>query len=415
MTLSRSDGQSARPLAPSPIQRPAELESHLAEPRPAPRFYKPELDVLRFFAFLFVFLHHTVPNEAADYATKLRPDIAEWVASVGRAGALGVDLFFALSSYLITELLLREAELSGTLDVKAFYIRRILRIWPLYFFFLTLSAAVVPRIIPGDQLPVAYLLMFVFLLGNWMCAFQGYPSSTAAPLWSVSMEEQFYLGWPLLLRVTGARKLAKLCVALLIVASAYRLALVALRVAHPATWCMTFSRLDPIAAGALVAVWLRRRPCHIGLAHRAPLVIAGFLCWLLVARYLPIDNPPTVARALVGYPAITLGAVLMLLAFTAGWKSRLPRALRLPPLIYLGRISYGLYVYHLLAIHLTPSLFKRSIQHHLLPLQFVADHLWSLRFVAGLALTIVLASLSFHFLEQPFLRLKARFTHVLSR
>ncbi len=76
MTLSRSDGQSARPLAPSPIQRPAELESHLAEPRPAPRFYKPELDVLRFFAFLFVFLHHTVPNEAADYATKLRPDIA---------------------------------------------------------------------------------------------------------------------------------------------------------------------------------------------------------------------------------------------------------------------------------------------------------------------------------------------------
>src|SRR5713101_3570461 len=384
MTLSRSDGQSARPLAPSPIQRPAELESHLAEPRPAPRFYKPELDVLRFFAFLFVFLHHTVPNEAADYATKLRPDIAEWVASVGRAGALGVDLFFALSSYLITELLLREAELSGTLDVKAFYIRRILRIWPLYFFFPTLSAAVVPRIIPGDQLPVAYLLMFVFLLGNWMCAFQGYPSSTAAPLWSVSMEEQFYLGWPLLLRVTGARKLAKLCVALLIVASAYRLALVALRVAHPATWCMTFSRLDPIAAGALVAVWLRRRPCHIGLAHRAPLVIAGFLCWLLVA-------------------------------FTAGWKSRLPRALRLPPLIYLGRISYGLYVYHLLAIHLTPSLFKRSIQHHLLPLQFVADHLWSLRFVAGLALTIVLASLSFHFLEQPFLRLKARFTHVLSR
>src|SRR5258708_13441615 len=131
MTLSRSDGQSARPLAPSPIQRPAELESHLAEPRPAPRFYKPELDVLRFFAFLFVFLHHTVPNEAADYATQLRPDIAEWVASVGRAGALGVDLFFPLHSYLITDLLLRKPDLSATPSLRPFYTLRTLPLSPL--------------------------------------------------------------------------------------------------------------------------------------------------------------------------------------------------------------------------------------------------------------------------------------------
>src|SRR5215471_1369228 len=211
MRLSRFDVPPTRSPAPSPIPRLAEIDSRSAEPRPAPRFYKPELDVLRFFAFLFVFFHHTTPNEAPDYAAYLRPDLADWPASVARAGALGVDLFFALSSYLITELLLRESELSGTLDVKSFYTRRILRIWPLYFFFLAVSAFVTPRIIAGDQLSVPYLLLFVFLLGNWACALRGFPSSTAAPLWSVSMEEQFYLAWPLILRFGGVRRLARIC------------------------------------------------------------------------------------------------------------------------------------------------------------------------------------------------------------
>jgi peptidoglycan/LPS O-acetylase OafA/YrhL len=373
--------------------------------RSAPRFYKPELDVLRFFAFLLVFIHHVIPNRASDYVAKLGPTLAEWAASAGRAGAIGVDLFFALSSYLITELLLREAEFSGTVDVKAFYIRRILRIWPLYFFFLALSATLVPRLLPGDRLSGEYLVMFLLLLGNWMCAFRGYPSSSAAPLWSVSMEEQFYLAWPLILGFTGARKLARLCVAMLIVAMVYRLGLVRLGLDHPATWCMTFSRLDPIAAGALLAILLRRRQIKVGFAARAGLIIAGFVCWLLVARYLRIDAPPSLAMALIGYPAIAVGAILILFAFTNPSSSRGTSMLRLPALIYLGRISYGLYVYHLLSLALVSRFAGQFIQRHFLLIQFFG----------GLALTIGLSALSFQLLEQPFLRLKARFTHVPSR
>src|SRR5438552_17688903 len=100
-----------------------------------PGFYRPELDVLRFGAFLLVFIHHGFPLTAAEYAGWGVPGVvAALLASGARAGALGVDLFFALSAYLITELLLREQRSHGTFSIRAFYVRRILRIWPLYFF-----------------------------------------------------------------------------------------------------------------------------------------------------------------------------------------------------------------------------------------------------------------------------------------
>ena len=100
-------------------------------------FYRPELDILRFGAFLLVFLHHALPHATIDYFTSdygIFKQAASLLAGIARAGALGVDLFFALSAYLITELLLRERRSHGAIDIRAFYIRRILRIWPLYYF-----------------------------------------------------------------------------------------------------------------------------------------------------------------------------------------------------------------------------------------------------------------------------------------
>ncbi len=107
-----------------------------------------------------------------------------------------VDLFFALSSYLITELLIREHRPTGTLNIRAFYARRVLRIWPLYFFALFLAAPSLPR---------EYLAGFALLSGNWMCALAGFPASPFALLWSVSIEEQFYLAWPWVVRARTQR------------------------------------------------------------------------------------------------------------------------------------------------------------------------------------------------------------------
>lgn len=162
--------------------------------------YRPELDVLRFSAFFGVYLFHSIPKDPTFYAghhalSRIGP-IAVLVAG---SGGFGVDLFFVLSAYLITTLLLREKETLGELDVRSFWIRRILRIWPLYFFFIGL-ACILPYIDRTQHVGWAYALSYIFLAGNWICALKGTPNSVITPLWSVSIEEQFYLIWPLAVR-----------------------------------------------------------------------------------------------------------------------------------------------------------------------------------------------------------------------
>src|SRR5690349_18798650 len=104
------------------------------------RFYSPELDTLRFFAFLGVFIFHSAPRTPGFYAAAGCPAwLSHVLISIFGAGAYGVDLFFALSAYLITSLLLREREATGKLDVRGFYLRRILRIWPLYLSFVVFA------------------------------------------------------------------------------------------------------------------------------------------------------------------------------------------------------------------------------------------------------------------------------------
>lgn len=115
-------------------------------------FYRPELDSLRFFAFLAVFVFHLIPSK---YEIFFARDGPQWLTHAGitvvGAGKFGVDLLFTLSAFLITELLLRERETFEHLNVRAFYMRRILRIWPLHFFFL-LMATVIEYGRNGDNL-----------------------------------------------------------------------------------------------------------------------------------------------------------------------------------------------------------------------------------------------------------------------
>ena len=120
------------------------------------RFYQPELDGLRFYAFLGVFAFHTLPSQPAFYRQLHFPAPALWGAAAS-SGAAGVDLFFALSAFLITSLLMRERQQTGGISLRLFYIRRILRIWPLYFAVvglgIVLSHTMTARAFPGTTLP----------------------------------------------------------------------------------------------------------------------------------------------------------------------------------------------------------------------------------------------------------------------
>jgi peptidoglycan/LPS O-acetylase OafA/YrhL len=167
-----------------------EMPSAPAPPARTERFYRPELDALRFFAFLGVFVFHAAPRTMDFYNAAGYP---HWLSNVlipaFGAGAYGVDLFFALSAYLITSLLLRERAATGAVDLRGFYLRRILRIWPLYLCFVAF-AAVAAKVLPWQNLPMRYVVGYSLLAGNWVYAFYGLPASFATPLWTLSIEEQ---------------------------------------------------------------------------------------------------------------------------------------------------------------------------------------------------------------------------------
>lgn len=349
-----------------------------------------------------VFLHHAFPHDPAFWTRLGVPlPLAHVLAGIGATGAFGVSLFFVLSSYLITELLLREKDLIGTLDVRSFYIRRILRIWPLYFAFLGLAVAL-QWIVPGQHVTWRAGLWFSLLAGNWFIVFHGFPLSVIFPLWSVSIEEQFYITWPAVVRRVSETGMLIFAIGLLAVATASRVYLGLHHAFESDVWCNTFVQLDPIAAGILIALLLKGEIPRLSRLARAAMILAGITFLALGSLYFGIKNDPlTTARIVFGYPSVALGGALLLLAVLrvrSGGRNRV--------LVYLGRISYGLYVFHVLGLMIS-DLTVHDQAANLLR--------YSLRVGVALAATILMAAVSYRWLETPFLSLKQRFTHVLSR
>lgn len=349
-----------------------------------------------------MFLHHALPHEVAFY-TKFGvwDPVARLLSGIGAMGAFGVDVFFVLSAYLITEILLREKSLIGELDVKAFYLRRALRIWPLYFSFLGF-AAVLAVFMPGQHIGWKAGAAFSLLAGNWWVVAQGFPSSIIFPLWSVSIEEQFYLVWPMVVRRLRTSAILAAAIAMIAVATLVRIYLGMHLAGETQIWCNTLARLDPIAVGILLAILLRgRAPVMSGLA-RAALASAGILALAVAANYFRVKyDPVTIPRIALGYPVAALGAAAVLLAMLSA-KAPLHKS----ALVYLGRISYGLYVYHILGLMCSDYMIAHA-----------ESSFWRFmgRDAIAFTLTVTFAAVSYRWLEEPFLRLKQRFTHVLSR
>jgi len=375
----------------SPLARLALLSGPMPPITPV-RYYRPELDLLRLFAFSLVFLSHVAPGDEAFYAQlRIPPALADVLISVAAGGAFGVDLFFALSSFLITTLLLREGRVRGSIDVSKFYLRRILRIWPLYFVFLFIFTPVLHFVLPNDSMPIKYIAAFALLSGNWACVAWGFPHSVASPLWSVSIEEQFYLAWPLVIR-RWLHHLVPVALVLLAVSFIARFYLVYQGAVHPQIWCNTLARLDPIACGALIAVYVQRKEQQTLAAlptwSRVLLLVIGITILTASARYGDFVGP----RALIVYPAVTAACIALLIAalnLKIATDTKTTRAL-----IYLGRISYGLYIFHSMFV----MLFGVVSAHD------PGDR--SVRIVSALLATIAIASISYHLLESPFLRIK---------
>lgn len=351
--------------------------------------YIPQFDGLRGLAILLVLIGHSGFLEAMPHAGML-----EYTR-------FGVDLFFVLSGFLITRILLDSKE--SPHYFRNFYARRVLRIWPLYYLVLFLAFVVAPLLRPAMR-PTASRdwTAFVFYVQNIVFAHRDtYPFGLGAT-WSLAVEEQFYLTWPLLVFLLKKRTLAIVSVSLPLLSLSVRLAFHFHGAPLGFVHFFTFSRLDAIAWGSLAAMWLRAPSCTLaGWRTRAYQFLGIGVAGTLLARVLMHRN-----SSVVGYTFLAI-AFTGLLAISLASDARstpLGRALSARWLRYIGKISYGIYLLHypifILWARLIDSFgFRQSHQ--------VAGNL--LAFAGQILLATAAASISWRFFEEPILRLKELF------
>jgi peptidoglycan/LPS O-acetylase OafA/YrhL len=358
----------------------------------AKRYYRPELDALRFFAFLSVFCDHLTFVHA------------RWLQPFIEAGAFGMCMFFMLSAYLIITILLREKESTGKVDLRKFAVRRVLRIWPLYFLVL-FSGYALGRFYHGSATVSGNaVLAFSFLVGNLYILHTGWLGPVGS-LWSLSVEEQFYLAVPAVTRIGGRRGV--LTIGIVAISFAY---IVLLRLGfHGAPsrviWVNSFVQFQFFAAGGLMALWLDRRTVRLSLIQRAALAVAGLASWFEAGKLFPLQ---TLAAAkplplVSAFFLVLLGTFLIFIS-VLDIQVHIPRQL-----IYLGKISYGLYLFFLFFLWLVFDTSDR------LPRMIYFQHHKLIGIPLALGLTIATAALSYHFFERPILKFKERYETIHTR
>jgi peptidoglycan/LPS O-acetylase OafA/YrhL len=378
---------------------PADATRHSGAAEAAPRFYLPQLDGLRFFAFFAVFIHHSplVPPEGA---------LGTLVIAVRVFGWAGVDLFLCLSGFLITRLLMLEWDHAARIRVGLFYARRSLRIWPLYFLVIGLVFLLLPALDIeqaalrlDDPAMRIHFWAFVTFLGNWSIAFLNYPPSTLlSPLWTISLEEQFYLAWPWIVLLTVRRRwsLVRLCVGMIAFGIACRVLHIVCGPKHPFIWASTFCHMDSLALGSALGAarvdrWFERSDPRRSLLW----ALAGVALATLVVTGGVIETQDWSASWQYTLTAAASGCFLLSVLAGGPIASVLgSRALR-----YGGKISYGLYVYHYAVIAATKQLHGSALT----------------TFSVSLVATLVVASASYELFEKPILKAKERFAIVRSR
>ena len=318
-----------------------------------------QLDGIRGVALLSVFLHHT-------YHVPLL-----WG---------GVDLFFILSGFLITGILLKQKEGSLKHYFGHFYGRRARRILPPYLLLLLLTV-----LLHGVGW-LRYWYFYPFAMNFLIPLHVPHPGALDI-LWSLAVEEQFYFVWPWAVYYLSERALARLAATLLVLAPLLRLLCTPLFAEHWSIYLLTPFRMDLLAAGALLAIgWHRRREAVLRLARFGPaLAAAGVLALALLSRQPLFHTTANTWQSNLFLYELTLVVSLGLVLWALGGRRIAP--LRFAPLRYVGRISYSMYLIHLTLIlgfdHLIPRVLPRTL--------------------LCLVLTLGYAALSWQLLERPLL------------
>jgi peptidoglycan/LPS O-acetylase OafA/YrhL len=363
----------------------------------------PALDSVRGIAILAVF---TYSYGGGAVATVSHGPL-RFLAELAAFGWSGVDLFFALSGFLITGILYDTQNEVGY--YRKFYIRRVLRIFPIYYLLFAVYFALTPLLhchwSLGHFSFLVYLGFPAALL--WPSLIDVSPYVVLPHLWSVSVEEQFYMLWPFgVSRLRKPQRILVFCACAMFAALLLRILFVTLGPSGE-SWSYTFlfCRMDGIALGSALAILFRTGHAQ-QISQIAPWVFVGGICALLalaIVRHTTSETDPffrTIGFSLI---VITSGALLSLALNSRGWIAAICST---PVLRLFGKYSYAIYLFHRpLTVLLSPhrEAFVRV---------FHSYALGSLIFlIAALAVNLLLAAISYRFFEGPILRLKSRFSY----
>ncbi|UVF18355.1 acyltransferase [Microvirga terrae] len=356
----------------------------LQDQKSKPSLYRPSLDGLRFFAFLLVFVHHLVP-----------PDFAP-LKLVSRFGWVGVDLFFTLSAFLLMLGLIERHNAYGFVSFKEFFLGRLLRIYPLMA-----SATLIFVFFHGSSLniriAIEQMVAQLAFVSNFYYFIDKGSYYNIAHLWSLSFEFQFYLVLPMIFLVysrRGSTSFFMLLAAILGLGLIARGIAISAGVRHPVIYYTPLLRPESILIGlALAAASLNVRPILVS-------GVGLIACTLFLSG--PNVNAPGSWNVIL-YPltAVMSGATVWLSLHAAPLRA----ILSVRPLVRLGKISFGLYVFHLPIIYLLVGISGETPSGP----RYVAN------FVIALFATIALAEISYRYFETPFLRMKDRKSKLITR
>lgn len=355
-----------------------------------------QLDALRAFAVLAVLFSHFT----------LYTRMVRGVIQVVDLAGFGVRLFFVLSGFLITGILLRSkshCEKSGSsiwYELRQFYVRRFLRIFPLFYFVLVLATVLgIPPVRETWLWHFSYLTNFYLFSHGW--------DGSINHFWSLAVEEQFYLVWPWVILLVNRRSLPATIVVMMVIGPLFRL-LCALYTGNDRTPILPFSCFDTLGAGAYLALCKDER--GIRPSRRYPFGNSGLCAGItLMAVFLLLcfSDRGSLAKYVIFDIAAALVAGWVVWSASFGFNGPVRKLLEARPLTYIGTISYAVYVYHNFvpyALHETINLPSTSA--------FLGRPLgWMCDFLLMCGATISLAAFSWRFFERPVNNLKRYFNY----
>ncbi len=348
------------------------------------KYYK-ELDGLRFIAIAIVLIGHAG-------------------VAFPKSGTVGVEIFFVLSGFLITMILTSEYQRKSKINIKDFYIRRFLRLFPALIILIFLYC--ITEQLVNREIKLDVIVIVITYTANWARAIFDYDLGTMGHCWSLANEEQFYLIWPLIilfLEKNIKSHLNKFLILLFIslLCSHYRASLVGIY-SLPRIYFSLDAHCDGLIMGSAMSYFSSYYTKHQKIfykfeSHYKKFIILISVIGLITLTHLISWINPSMSR--IGFTIVIIISSLVISDLVIFKKSLLSTFLSFPLFVYLGKISYGLYLYHYpIFIYLESTIYK-------------SDDNFLLQLPLKLLLTILLSVLSYHLIELKILKLKKHFIH----